>query len=331
MSNCDHYTFQREVEPYLSGVRLDHFLVKHFRNYTTFRMQRIVQCGLATINGELATTNRRVFAGETVTIRLIDPPDKLIAPEPLPLDIVYEDDWLIVANKPPGMICHQVGRFQTGTLANAVQHHLDEQTSLRGVLRPGIVHRLDRLTSGIIVMTKDHLSHRRLSIQFQKREVRKSYLAIVEGRMTDEKGEIRFPIGTINQSGSILMSTATDAIAPKESHTRYHVVQQFRNHTLVRAEPLTGRLHQIRVHLAAIGHPVMHDEFYGENGTIKASRFDDFAPGAQPVDEPPEDRHTLHASTLQLQHPITNEECRWEAPLPEDMQLELEALSPTQM
>ncbi|MBL8814225.1 MAG: RluA family pseudouridine synthase, partial [Planctomycetaceae bacterium] len=164
------------VEPYLSGSRIDSFLTKHLRNYTSWRLHRLVCCGYAKIDEQPAEGADRVFRGQRVSIRLVEPPDKLLDPEPADLTIVYEDPWLIVVDKPAGLVAHPVGDFQDGTLSNVLQSHLDSQAAVKGLLRPGVVHRLDRMTSGLIVTAKEHLTHRLLSIDFQQGKLSKSYV-----------------------------------------------------------------------------------------------------------------------------------------------------------
>ncbi|HTI49563.1 MAG TPA: RluA family pseudouridine synthase, partial [Planctomycetaceae bacterium] len=256
------YPFSAEltVEPYLHGVRIDSFLIKHFRNYTPYRMQRLVRAGQVKIEGVLAESDSRVYPGQSVSVRLIEPPDHLLPPEPRALDILYEDSWLIVVNKPADLVVHPCGNYVTGSLANALQAHFDEQTQLRGLVRPGIVHRLDRLTSGVMVCTKDHLAHRQLSIHWEQGRVHKTYLALVYGVVPHDEGEVDRPIGQFPGGGTIRMSTAVDAVDPRESRTLYKVIERFERFTLVEAQPLTGRLHQIRVHLASAGFPVVSDE-----------------------------------------------------------------------
>ena len=268
-----NYPFSAEltVENYLHGVRIDSFLVKHFRNYTPYRMQRFVRAGHVTIEGVAAESDSRVYKGQSVTVRLIEPPDHLLPPEPLDLQIIYEDSWLIVVNKPAGVVAHPCGNYVTGSLANALQAHFDEQTQLRGLVRPGIVHRLDRLTSGVMVCTKDHLAHRQLGIHWEQGRIRKTYLALVYGVVPRDEGEIDRPIGGLAGGGTIRMSTAADAVDPRASKTLYKVVERFEQFTLVEAQPLTGRLHQIRVHLASIGFPIVADEFYSPAAQLRVS------------------------------------------------------------
>jgi 23S rRNA pseudouridine1911/1915/1917 synthase len=332
------FTAELTVENYLHGVRIDSFLVRHFRNYTPYRMQRLVRAGQVRIEGVVAETDDRVYRGQTVDVRLIEPPDHLLPPEPSALDVLFEDAWLIVVNKPPEMVVHPCGNYVTGSLANALQAHFDGQTQLKGLVRPGIVHRLDRLTSGVMVCTKDHLAHRKLSIHFEQRRVLKNYVALVHGVVPDDRGEINLPIGEWPGGGTIRMSVAADAVDPRASRTDYEVVERFERFTLVRAQPHTGRLHQIRVHLAGIGFPVVADDFYspqrvlrtcdiarsamsgnGEGGTGNSEAQDKVGDVPNEGDVILLSRQALHAQSLRFVHPITREVVTFEAPLAEDM------------
>ena len=333
------------VTDYLKGARIDRFLARELRNYTPFRLQRMVRHRAVTIDGHPARADQRVFTGQRITARLIEPPDKLYRPEPIPLEILYEDRWLVVVNKPAAMAVHPVADIQAGTLANALQHHLDRQTPFRGLLRPGIVHRLDAATSGVIVVSKDHLTHRRLSIDFQRRRIAKRYVAVVEGVIGPSAGEIDLPIGRLAGGLSILRSAAPDAVDPRPAVTTFRVIDRFAAQTLVELTPRTGRNHQIRVHLAAIGHPVVGDAFYGPTssrccgasaGSAEATARDERCQSIG-VSAPPSvqrgrqaairSRHLLHASRLELVHPRTNRPVVFEAPLPTDFRETLDSLS----
>jgi 23S rRNA pseudouridine1911/1915/1917 synthase len=271
-----------------------------------------------------------------VEVKLVEPPDHLLPPEPRELEILFEDSWLIVVNKPPDIVVHPCGNYVAGSLANALQAHFDRQTQLRGLVRPGIVHRLDRLTSGVMVCTKDHLAHRKLSIHFEQGRVLKNYVALVHGVVPDDTGEVNLPIGQWPGGGTIRMSTAQDAVDPRPSRTVYEVIERFERFTLVRAEPHTGRLHQIRVHLAGIGHPVVADEFYSSASVLTVA--DMHAPSGngnasgygtvplRPADELLLSRQALHARSLRFVHPITREVVTFEAPLAADMQRTLDLL-----
>jgi 23S rRNA pseudouridine1911/1915/1917 synthase len=343
---CFPYTTELIVERYLDGVRVDTFLAHHFRNYTPFRIQRIVRAGQVKIDCATVGIVERVYYGDTVNVRLLEPPDKLHRPEQLPLAIVFEDPWIIVVDKPAGQIVHPAGYCQTGTLCNALQAHFDQESAWPGLLRPGIVHRLDRMTSGLIVVTKEHLSHRLLSIQFQRERVSKTYLALVEGLIETDQGTIDLPIGTSPDVGSVLMSCQPTAGDPRLSITEFEVVERYECHSLVRAHPRTGRNHQIRVHFAAIGHPLVDDEFYGPFGQIKLTKAEYAAlqksrsaqsdsvldDENQPTDRSPDQsggRHALHAHRLEFQHPILGGHVAFQSPLPDDLRRMIDCLSPS--
>ena len=299
------------VEPYLSGNRIDTFLAKHLRNYTPWRLNRMVSAGMADVDDFPVDADQRVFRNQRVTLKLIEPPDKLLEPFNLELSIVYEDPWLIVVDKPAGIVAHPVGDFQDRTLSNALQHYLDQQTAVKGLLRPGVVHRLDRMTSGLIVTAKEHMSHRLLSIDFQQGKLSKSYVALVDGSPDFEQRMIELPIGQRHGGNSVLMSARPDAKSPRPAKTKATVVKRLEKHAIVECVLFTGRNHQIRVHLAELGFPVAGDEFYGPHGTIRNSpRFDG--------DDPTENRHALHAASLGFFHPVLREWMQFRTEPPQD-------------
>lgn len=308
------------VEAYLSGVRIDSFLTKHLRNYTSWRIHRMVTAGLAKIDDQPAAPDERVFRGQRVSLRLLEPPDKLLDPEPIIVPIVYEDPWLIVVDKPAGLVAHPVGDFQDGTLSNVLQSHLDRDTAIKGLLRPGVVHRLDRMTSGLIVTAKEHLAHRLLSIDFQQGKLSKSYVALIEGCPDFETRTLEFSIGQRPGGNSVLMSARADAKNPRPAKTRVTVVRRFENYSMVECVLFSGRNHQIRVHLSHIGHPIVGDEYYGPHGTIKqAPRFDG--------DDPTEERHALHAASLGFFHPVLREWMEFRTSPPTDFWALADSLS----
>ncbi len=336
------YSAELIVEAELHGVRIDSFLVRHFRNYTSWRMQRIVSAGQVRINHVVASTTQRVFGGEMVHVRLIEPPDKLLPAEPVSFRLVYEDPWLLVVDKPAGIVAHPTGDFQSGTLANGLQAYLDERSPLPGLVRPGLPHRLDRQTSGLMVVATHYQAHAELSIAFEARRVSKSYLAIVEGVIKPSAGTIDLPIGRSRAGRRVLMSARADAVDARPAKTQFHVEERFAAHTLVRVRPLTGRNHQIRVHLAQIGHPLLEDEFYDKRGTFKPWRVEAATSiGGDPTDEMPEHtaaldddaprlldqgRHALHAASLSFAHPITGVWMTFQSPLPSDLRRTVAAL-----
>jgi 23S rRNA pseudouridine1911/1915/1917 synthase len=274
-----------------------------------------------TVNGTVAAPDQRVFTGESVFVRLLEPPDNLMPAEEIAFGIVFEDQWLLIVDKPAGLIIHPSGTNPSGALTNALQHYLDQQSDYPGQKKPGIVHRLDRDTSGVVATAKDHLSHRLLSIQFQRERIAKSYVAIVDGIVKQDQGTIDLPIGRAKGGASALMSCQADALDAKSSKTNYEVIERFPRHTMIRAKPRTGRLHQIRVHFATIGHPIIGDDFYGMRGELKPDR-ELPQPGrpAPPPISPYIPRQALHAEEISFAHPITNEWQTFTAPLPVDME-----------
>lgn len=303
------------VEHFLSGSRIDSFLARHLRNYTTWRLHRLVAAGLAAIDDQTADPTDRVFTSQTVRIRLAEPPDKLLEPTPpkQPITIVYEDPWIIVVDKPAGLIAHPVGDFQEDTLSNVLQWHLDKQSHFPGLLRPGVVHRLDRMTSGLIVAAKEHLAHRLLSIDFQQSRISKAYSALVHGSPNFESHVIDLPIGRYPGGNSVLMSAKPEALNPRPARTKVTVVERRHGYSRIHCTLYTGRNHQIRVHLAQLGYPILGDEYYGPLGTIRQSpRFDD--------EEPLENRHALHASHLSFLHPILRQWLTFHSEPPHDFQ-----------
>jgi len=313
------------VESYLSGTRVDTFLARHLRSYTSWRLHRLVRAGQVTVNGAVAAPDQRVFAGESVTVRLLEPPDNLMPAEEIQFGIVFEDAWLLIVNKPAGLIIHPSGKNPSGTLTNAIQHYLDLHADFPGQQKPGIVHRLDRDTSGVVATAKDHLSHRLLSIEFQRERIAKSYLALVDGIVKDDQGTIDLPIGRARGGASALMSCQADAVDAKSSKTNYEVIERFPRHTLIRARPRTGRLHQIRVHLSTIGHPIVGDDFYGMLGALKPDR-ELPQPGrpAPPPASPYIGRQALHAAEISFAHPISHDWQTFVAEMPADMEQAIE-------
>lgn len=328
------------VEPFFRGKRVDTFLGKHLRNFSPFALQRLIQAGCVHVNDVPADVLHRVRPNEVVRIRLVSPPDRVAVPEPLPLDVLYEDHWIIAVNKPPGQIAHPGGDFAGKTLLNAIQFHLDKQTPLPGLIRPGIVHRIDRQTSGVMVVPKNHLAHRRLTQQFERREVSKSYLAILRGQLFDDSGEIDLPIGVVPNPACTLSCAKPIAVNAKPARTSFRVLERFDLYTLVEAIPLTGRHHQIRIHFAEIGYPLLADEFYDFGGIIKDGTPLEIPDGQceatrsiprqaiEPFYDPdlPLRRHALHANSLVIEHPVAEMPLMLEAGLPDDFQQTLSTL-----
>ncbi|MGC1274574.1 MAG: RluA family pseudouridine synthase [Planctomycetaceae bacterium] len=296
----ERHTFRFVVDAAHHGLRIDTFLASRLRNHAPARLQRLTAAGLVTVDDGPCTPFRRVAAGEEVVVRLAEPSQPFYPPTSCEIDVLYDDPWLIAVNKPAGMIVHPAGPVGDGTLANVVQAILDRQTRLPGLLRPGIVHRLDRETSGVVLVAKDYVSHAGLTQQFERSSVSKSYLALVAGRIVENANRIDLPIG--RQRGSLLMSAENDAVEPRSATTSFRVIERLRSATLVDVRPVTGRKHQIRVHFAAIGHAVLGDAGYG------------FGPNRSGTT-----RHALHATAIAFRHPVTNAPLRITAPVPDDL------------
>jgi len=326
------------VESYLSGKRIDTFVGRHLRNWSRFRIQRMVQAGCVRVNDATVTIDFRVRPNDVVWIRVVSPPDLSPVPQSIPVEVLYEDPWLIAVNKPPGQIAHPGGEFRGRTLINALQFHFDQNSPRPGMVRPGIVHRIDRQTSGVMICPKEHLTHRRLTQQFERREISKTYVAIVRGCPTEDAGLIELPIGTVPNPTCTLMCAKPMAVDARPAQTGFRVLERFDGYTFVEARPLTGRHHQIRIHFAELGFPLLADEFYSENGLIKDGTPLEIGKKDEPrstdpfIEDPfydpdlPLRRHALHAATIAFDHPIAGMPILLEAPLPVDFQQTLVAL-----
>ena len=305
------------VVPEQSGIRLDVFLTRHMPDWSRSQIQRQIKSGLVSIGSETVyKAGKELEPGERVSIRAARHELRAM-PEDLPLNIVYEDDDLLVVNKPAGMVVHVGAGVTSGTLVNALLHHIGKLSTAGGELRPGIVHRLDRMTSGLVIVAKNDSAHRELSAQFKSREVHKTYVALVHGRMTNLHGEISTSVGR-DPRRRIRMRPG--GIGAREASTRYRLLRRFRHFTLLEAEPRTGRTHQIRVHLSSIGHPVVGDTLYGAPARLRIDTREDKTM----------ERNFLHAAALELRHPRTQERLRFKAALApelEDFLKRLEALS----
>ena len=298
----------------LAGERLDAALAKLFPDYSRSRLQQWIKDGNVTVNGRQMKPKERVLGDECVEIRAdIEAGPSPYQPEAIALDIVFEDDSLIVINKPAGMVVHPAAGNWSGTLQNALLHYLP---ALDGVPRAGIVHRLDKDTSGLMVVAKTLGAHKSLIEQLQARTVRREYHAIVVGVMT-AGGTVDAPIGRHSRDRK-RMCVRDDG---KPAVTHYRVVERFRAHSHITASLESGRTHQIRVHMSHIHYPLVGDSVYG--GRIKLPRQADqelvaLLRGFR--------RQALHAARLGLMHPASDELMEWETPIPSDMQVLLEAL-----
>ena len=307
--NRDYETLQQVVTPAQAGARLDQFLAQAL-GWSRARLQKLLKAGLVTVNGAPQAASHKVRAGEAVRVQVPPPEPSHLLPESLALEIIFEDRDLVVINKPPGLVVHPGAGHRTGTLLNALLHHCPELKEIGEVSRPGLVHRLDKDTSGLLVVAKTALAHQALVSQFAKRETRKTYLALVWGRLAEPEGRIDKDIGRHRTQRHKMTAHPRRG---KVAATRWRVRREFPGPlTLVELSPETGRTHQLRVHLASEGHPVLGDATYG-GGVSRLTGH----PKLQDL-KPLVPRQLLHAWRLEVTHPRTGERMKWEAELPGD-------------
>jgi 23S rRNA pseudouridine1911/1915/1917 synthase len=303
------------VAPEEAGWRLDLFLAHHFANYSRVHLRRVITAGGVRVDQQGGKPAYRLHPGQRVRIVLPEIPREAPQPEDVPLDILYEDDWLAVVNKPPAMVVHPARGHWSGTLAGALQFHFaGKLSSVGGPTRPGIVHRLDRDTSGVILIAKNDVAHGKLSVQFQERSIEKEYYALVAGAPRLDRDRIDEPIG-MHPHHREKMAIRRDDPLRQSAETFYEVQERFDGFAALRLLPKTGRTHQIRVHLGHIGCPVLCDKDYGgrariTRGEIRRDPSDDMILL---------ERQALHARRLCFAHPHTGERIEVEAPIPADM------------
>lgn len=306
------------------GLRLDQYLAQQFPTFSRVHLRRVINAGAVRIGQDLekgAKPSHRLKAGEQLTIKLIRPERETHSAEEIPLTILYEDDCLIVVNKPPGMVVHPARGHWSGTLTAALQFHFDTLSGVGGPSRPGIVHRLDRDTSGVILVAKDDPTHYRLAAQFQNRTLEKEYLAIATGRIDRDRDSIDVPIGP-HPHDRVRMAVRRDHPDSKTAESFYEVTERLGDYSVVKVLPKTGRTHQIRVHLAHIGHPVLCDKLYSGRSRITEGELAGGAESGPVVLE----RQALHARRLVIEHPTTRKAMEFVAPIPEDMRQTMDAL-----
>ncbi len=299
------------------NTRLDLYLSNHHPHLSRSYIQRIIKMGEVKVDDEVKKSSYRLKVGQKVVVHFPPLNDQTVSPEPIPLDIIYEDENLLVVNKPPGMVVHPAAGNYHGTLVNALLYHCQNLSAIGGAPRPGIVHRLDKGTSGLIAVAKNDLSHRYLSQQFQEHQVEKLYLALVWGSMRENRRLIDIPIGrdTVNRK-----KISPRTRLGREATTEVKVVERLPGFTLLEVRPLTGRTHQIRVHLAHIHHPVVGDSLYG-GSQWRGIQHQEKREAVKRFKRP-----ALHASRLSFAHPVTHQNIEYSASLPEDMEHLLEVL-----
>lgn len=287
------------------GQRIDKILTKELADFSRTQIQSLIQNGYVVIDEKPIKASYKVETGEDVIVHIPKPESTDILPEDIPLDVVYEDQDVIVINKPTGMIVHPSIGIYSGTLVNALLYHCHDLSGINGVTRPGIVHRIDKETSGLLMVAKNDKAHQSLSKQLQEHTVTRRYLALVHGLIPHEFGRIEAPIGRDKNDRQKM--TCTDKNA-KDAITNFKVIERFRDMSLVECRLETGRTHQIRVHMQYIGYPVYGDPQYG-------LRRDDTSHG-----------QFLHAKILGFVHPRTGEEMYFESELPDFFEKKLQEL-----
>ncbi|HXE89734.1 MAG TPA: RluA family pseudouridine synthase [Terriglobales bacterium] len=291
-----------------AGLRLDQFVTRHLAGVSRARVQELIRQGKVEVNGAAAKASLKLHGGENVVVRgPAERPPLRAEPEAIPLDVVYEDDWLAVINKPAGMLVHAGAGRGRGTLVNALLYRFRSLSGVGGELRPGIVHRLDRQTSGLVVVAKDDATHRALAEQFSSRQVKKRYLALVHGWLKQDTGTVE---AAIHRDRLRRRRMTTRRRGGREAVSRYKVLERMETpagrFTQVEVEIATGRTHQIRVHMASLGHPVVGDTLYGAPRKLAGM--------------PTLERNFLHAASLEFRHPKTGKPMALAAKLPEELE-----------
>ncbi len=321
--------FEHTVTDDQEGERIDALLALLINGYSRVFLRKVVQEGGARVDNELVKPSFRLHAGQQIAFQLPPPPDDGPQPENIPLNILFEDDALIAIDKPPGMVVHPAKGNWSGTLASALAYHFQQLSDMGGPTRPGIIHRLDRDTSGVILIAKTNGVHMKLSEQFEQRLVRKEYFALVVGKLELDRDVIRQPIGPHPYQRD-KMAIRREHPQSREAETRYDVVQRFDGYTAVKVQPKTGRTHQIRVHLDHVGTPVLCDRLYAGHARVTRGELERRQVKRLPTR--PEDsdvileRQALHARQIEFKHPVTGQEMLLEAPLPPDIQGALDIL-----
>ncbi|MCR2803678.1 RluA family pseudouridine synthase [Paenibacillus soyae] len=289
------------------GDRVDKFIAEHLDigGVSRTQIQEWIKAGAAQVNGQAVKTNYKVNEGDRVTLTIPEAESADIEPEDIPLEVVYEDADVIVINKPRGMVVHPAPGHSSGTVVNALMHHCKDLSGINGLLRPGIVHRIDKDTTGLLMAAKNDLAHVSLAEQLKEHSVTRKYIALVHGNVPHDQGTIDAPIGRDTNDRKLFTVTSHNS---KPAVTHFKVVERLGDYTLLELQLETGRTHQIRVHMKYIGHPMAGDPVYGRNKTVAL------------------DGQALHAAVLGFTHPRSGERLQFEVPLPADMEHVLNSL-----
>ncbi len=327
-----------EVKPRQGGRRIDAYLSARYPVLSRSSVQKLIDAEAVLLNGQTVKASTKVREGDIIRIWMPDFGDGSITPEDIPIEVIHEDEGFVVVNKPPGMVVHPARGNWSGTLVNALQFHFDTLSSVSGTERPGIIHRLDRDTTGLVIVGKDDLAHRTIARQFEDRVVDKEYHALVYGVPGRDSDYIERPIGhhpTVREK----MAVRSLDEGARTAVTFYEVLERFDGYAYVRCKPQTGRTHQIRVHLTHIGHPIVADKLYANRDRLTLADLQ--VPGLPPPTAirhaapdpaaPPDpglliDRQALHAHRIKFAHPATGLPVEFTAPLSADFARALQAL-----
>ncbi len=295
------------VPPEMRGQRLDTYLAAHLPAASRTRIQELIREGRVSVNGaQAARPSVRLRGEEMVAVEVVERPPLEAAPEAIPLAVLYEDDDLVAIDKPAGMVVHAGAGVRRGTLVNALLHHFGRLSSVGGPLRPGLVHRLDKATSGVLLVAKNDEAHRRLAEQFSRRQVDKRYLALVHGRLPRAHDVIRLRVARDRVRRTRMTTRRQEGRA---AETEYRVLTSASGFTLVEALLHTGRTHQVRVHFSSVGHPVVGDTLYGAPRMLRRDNRS----------RPTLNRNFLHAQRIRFRHPRSDALVEVKAPLPEEL------------
>lgn len=295
------------VSPEDAGVRIDKYLAEQLPDITRSYLQKLLKDGSVQMNGKPVKASTKTAVGAVIALTIPEPEEPEILPENIPLDILYEDSDVILINKPKDMVVHPAAGHYTGTLVNALMYHCrGDLSGINGVLRPGIVHRIDKDTTGVLIVCKNDRAHNALAEQLKEHSITRKYRAIVCGNLKEDEGTVDAPLGRHPQDRKKMAIVRSGG---KRAVTHYRVLERFGNDTYIECQLETGRTHQIRVHMASLGHPLLGDEIYGRaKSPFKL------------------EGQTLHAMVLGFIHPTTGEYMEFEAPLPEYFEKLLEKL-----
>lgn len=318
----EHYRFV--ADPGQQLLRIDKYLMDRIANATRNKIQAGIKDGYVLVNDETIKANYKVRPGDVITVELPEPPRETeVVPEDIPLNIVFEDEYLLVVNKPAGMVVHPAYQNWSGTLVNALAYHFENLPEMQGNEgRPGLVHRIDKDTSGLLVIAKTEKAMQGLAVQFRNHTIDRTYYALVWGLPEPEKGTININLGRSPKDRRVTVAFEDESIG-RHAITHYEVLETLRYVALVKCELETGRTHQIRAHMKHLGHPLFNDVTYGGDKILKGTTFSKYKSFVENCFKLMP-RQALHAKSLGFVHPVTSEKMYFESELPEDFEQVLE-------